>query len=323
MKAPRVSIVMPAYQAEATIGAAVSSVLGQSYRDLELVVVDDGSSDATAEIVAAHAGPVKLVRQENRGVAAARNRGIKEASGELISFCDADDYLFEQHLAALVAIYDGHDGRLATANCYWLFPGGIDRSKVRYKGRFPAPGEQRRAILEQNFLSTMSIFPRSLVDEIGPFDERKLRAEDWEFWLRAILSGYRVALQRRPLSLYRWGTASLSADLAAMDAEIEAVLDGIEKRFELTGDEREYVERRRAGPGPRQLGRAGDDALRAGRYREAARLYREAAALCPSERMLVWKARLLRPAPWLTGPSIRARQLRIERALGFERGHIR
>ncbi len=320
---PRVSVVMPAYQAERTIGAAISSVLSQTYRDLELVVVDDGSSDATADIVAAHHGPIQLLRQPNSGVANARNRGIAASNGELITFCDADDYLFDEHVEALVATYDGSSGGLVTANSYWLFPGGIAFSKKRYKGAFPAPDQQRRAILEQNFVSTMTIFPRNFAQEIGPFDERKLRAEDWDFWLRAIFAGYRVALQRRPLSLYRWGAAGLSSDREAMDAEVEMVYEGIEDRFQLTEQELDYVRRRKAGPGPRKLGRAGDEALRAGRYGEAARLYREAASLCPSERMLVWKARVMRPAPRLAGPLVRARQLRIERQLGFESDHMR
>ncbi|MGD0167535.1 MAG: glycosyltransferase [Gaiellaceae bacterium] len=320
---PRVSIVMPAFQAERTIAGAISSVLRQTYRELELVVVDDGSSDATAEVVRAHRGPIRLVHQENRGVAAARNRGISEATGELIAFCDADDFLFDKHIAALVATYERHDGRLATANSYWLLPGGIDASKKRYKGRFPAPARQRMSILEQNFVSTMSIFPRGLVDEIGPFNEQKSRAEDWDFWLRAIFAGYRVALQSVPLALYRWGDTGLSADRDAMDAEVETILDGVEERYELTDEERSYLSRRRAGLGPRKAGRTADDALRAGRYREAARYYNEAASLCPSERRLVWKARTIRLAPRLTGPLVRARQLRIERALGLGPDHVR
>ena len=320
---PRVSVVMPAFNAESSIGAAVASVLGQTYRDLELVVVDDGSTDATAAIVEAHSGPVRLVRQENAGVAAARNKGIAEASGELITFCDADDFLFAQHVEALVEVRDAHDGGLATANSWWVFPGGIHPTRMRYKGRFPEPDRQRLAILEQNFVSTMSIFPRSLVEEIGPFDEAKRRAEDWDFWLRAVFAGYRVALQRKPLSLYRWGSTGLSTDRDAMDAEVEAVYEGLEERVELSEEERDYVRRRLGGPGPRRLGRSGDEALRAGRYREAARNYREAAALTPSERPLVWKARVLGLAPRLLGPLVRSRQLRIERDIGFEEGHVR
>ena len=73
-------------------------------------------------------------------MAAARNRGIAEAQGELIAFCDADDVLLPLHLEELVATFDRHGGGIATSNCYWLFPSGIHPSRTRYKGRFPRPG---------------------------------------------------------------------------------------------------------------------------------------------------------------------------------------
>jgi glycosyltransferase involved in cell wall biosynthesis len=319
---PRVSVVMPAWQAERTIGAAVSSVLQQTYADLELVVVDDGSTDATGAIAAAHHGPVEVVRQENAGVAAARNAGIERARGELIAFCDADDVLLPGHLDALVTVWERHGG-VATANCYWLFPGGIDPSRVRYKGAFPPPERQRRAILEQNFVSTMSLFPKRIWEEIGPFDPERRQAEDWDFWLRAIFAGHRVALQPRPLALYRWSDAGLSAARDEMDAHVDALLRRAEQEQELTDDERDYVRRRLAGPGPRRLAREGDDALRSGRYADAARAYRGASGLVPSERPLVWKARAIGLAPRLVGPLVRARQLRIERRVGFDEGHVR
>ena len=320
--APRVSVVIPAHDAAATIGAAISSALWQSFADLEVVVVDDGSTDATAAIASSYGDPVRVVSQPNGGVAAARNRGIAEAAGELIAFCDADDILFEDHLAALVGLHDGHGG-IVTANAWWLLPGGIRRGHVRHKGRFPSPGDQRRAILEQNFLNIMSLFPRRLVDEIGPFDEALARAEDWEFWLRAIFAGHPVTHQHRPLALIRWGTTGLSSGAEAMDEAVREVLRRASTRPDLDDDERAYVERALAGPGARVLSREGDRALRAGGYDEATRLYREAAALCPSERRLVWKARALRIAPRIVGPAVRARQVRSEEAIGLSDDHER
>ena len=319
---PRVTVVMPAYQAAATVGGAVSSALSQTYADLELVVVDDGSTDATAAIAAAHGDHVRVVRQENSGVAGARNRGLQEAQGELIAFCDADDVLFPEHVEELVRLWDAHGG-IVTSNSYWLLPGGIHPSRTRYKGGFPKPDEQRRAILEQNFVSPLSLFPRSLADEIGLFPVERRRAEDWHFWIRAILAGHRIRLQPRPLSLYRWGTQSLSSARDAMDADVEAVYRELAERDDLLPDELAYVRRRLDGPSPRELAREGDRALRDARYRDAAKAYRAAATLVPSERMLRWKARVLGPAPRIVGPLVRARQLRLERLLGMRKEHVR
>jgi len=318
----RVTVVMPAFNAVPTIGGAVASVLGQTYRDFELVVVDDGSNDATAAIVRAHTGPIRLVQQENLGVASARNEGIAHAEGELIAFCDADDYLFPKHMEALVGRWE-REGGIVTANSYWLFPGGIDPSRVRYKGSFPKPRDQRRAILEQNFVSTMSVFPKRLIEEIGPFATDLARAEDWHFWMRAVYAGYHISLERRPLSLYRRGPTGLSAATAEMDAAVREVLMRAERELPLNDEERAYVGERLTHDDLAALARAADRALRDGRYREAGRGYAEAARLCPSERPLVWKARVLGLAPPLAGPLVRARQLRIETKVGYEQGHQR
>ena len=314
---PRVSVVMPAFGAARTIGAAVSSVLTQTYADLELVVVDDGSTDETAAIAAAHPAPVRVVTQPNAGVAAARNRGIAEATGDLIAFCDADDVLFPGHVEALVSTWE-RDRGIATANAYWLFPDGVHRSRTRHKGRFPRVRDQRRAILEQNFVSTMSIFPRTLPGDIGPFAEDLRRAEDWDFWMRAVFAGVPIVHQPRPLALYRWTDASLSADRSAMDESLREVLRRAAETLPLSDEERALVRRRLDGPDPRELGRRADDALRAGRYGEAAGLYRRMAAITPSERRLLLKARAMAAAPPLVGPLVRARQRRIDRDVGYD-----
>ncbi|MEA3020054.1 MAG: hypothetical protein QOI47_1578 [Actinomycetota bacterium] len=319
---PRVSIVMPAHRAAATIGAAVSGVLTQTCTDLELIVVDDGSDDATAAIVAAHDDDrVRLVRQDNRGVAAARNRGVAEATAPLIAFCDADDILLPGHVDALLRLERPRS--IVTANAYWLLPGGISPSKLRHRGAFPAPSSQRMAILEVNFVSTMSLFAKALVAEIGPFDESLQRAEDWDFWLRAVFAGYTIVHQPAPHALYRWTATSLSASRPEMDADVRRVIERAARRTDLQDDERAYLRRRLAGPDPRQLYRDAEQALREGRHREAAELYGRAAALVPHEQLLVWTARLMRLAPPLVGRVLQRRQRAKEDALGFDEGHVR
>lgn len=314
---------MPARDAAATIGAAVSSVVWQTYTDLELVVVDDGSIDGTPEVARAIPGPVRVVSQQAKGVAAARNTGIQHATAPLLTFCDADDLLFPQHIEALVATYDATRAAIVTANAYWLLPGGIDTRRTRHKGRFPPPADQRMAILHQNFVSTMSLIPRSMAAEIDGFEETLTRAEDWDFWLRAIFAGHRVAHQPRPLALYRWSDSGLSAARDEFHAADREVLARALARADLTSDERSYLELRMASPAPRALASEADSALRTREFVRAARLYRQAAGLCPSETALVQKARLISVAPPLIGRWLRARQLRIEHGLGFTENHVR
>lgn len=319
---PTVSIVMPAYRAASTIGAAVTGVLTQTQTSIELVVVDDGSDDATGAIVRSYDDSrVRLVTQPNMGVAAARNVGVDAASAPLIAFCDADDFLFPAHIAALLGLH--RKRAIVTANAYWLLPGGISPSKLRHKGRFPPIARQRMAILEQNFVSTMSLFPKSLLEEIGPFDESLRRAEDWDFWLRAIFAGYAVIHQPEPLALYRWSETSLSAAPDEMDVDVQRVLRRAADRADMRDDERAYLARRLNGPDPRQLYRDAEQALRDGRHREAADLYARAASLVPSERLLTWKARLLGVSPSIVGRVLQRRQRARERALGVGRGHVR
>lgn len=320
---PSVSVVMPARNAAATIGAAASSVLWQTYGDLELLVIDDGSTDATPHIVSALTGPVRLITQPPKGVAAARNRGIEEAAGGFVAFCDADDILFAEHLEALMRTHTESGLTIATANAFWLLPGGVDRRRTRHKGSFPRPADQRMAILHQNFVSTMSLFPRSLADEIGGFSESLTRAEDWDFWIRAILAGHRVAHQPRPLALYRWSDSGLSSARDEFHVADRNVLARVAERDDLSASERAYVDVRLSARPPRELASEADRALRHGDYRLAARRYREAAQLCPSETMLVRKARLMAVAPGVSGRVLRYRQVRIERSLGFGERHVR
>jgi hypothetical protein len=110
---------------------------------------------------------------------------------------------------------------------------------------------------------------------------------------------------------------------ATIGAAVSSVLGQTYRDVELKEEELAYVRRRRAGPGPRRLSRNGDEALREGRFDEAARLYSEATLLCPSKHPLVWKARILGLAPWLVEPLPRARPLRRENRLGFDAGHVR
>jgi len=302
--------VIPAHNAAATIGAALESVLWQTISDLEVIVVDDGSTDETAAIVSAHSDPrIRTLRQEQQGQSAARNHGIGEAAAPLVALLDADDVLFPDYLRSSLAVWRVSGG-IVTSNAYWLYPGGIDPRQVRHPRRLPRPPEQRRSLLEQNWVSPMSLFPSTLVTELGGFDTRLRHLEDWDFWLRAVYAGWVVHSQPRPLALFNRSQPSMSTVRASMVAAERDLFERMRERPDLKTPERAYVELRLASPSPVELIARAEQWIAEGEYHQASGALRQAAALCPTDRALVAKARALRAAPGATGRLLRRRSER-------------
>ena len=209
----------------------------------------------------------------------------------MITFCDSDDLLLGDHLAALVQVHDRRRVGLVTANAYYLYPGELSRSKLRYRGRFPSPAETAdgdpRAELpvDPDAISTASP-RRDRSSSQSRSDKRRTGTSGCGPSFMGI--GWH-SNQDRYQSSASVPTVSRATGMP-WTPTLSASSTGSSIRLRLTNEELAYLRRRRAGPGPRKLGRAGGVALREGRYRDAARLYREAAALTSSERMLVWKA---------------------------------
>ena len=107
---PRVSVIIPAYNADRYIAEAINSIFSQSYQDYEIIVVDDGSTDSTPEILQSYGSRIHSISQTNGGMAAARNLGIAAAKGELIALLDHDDIFLPDKLPAQVACFDSHPG---------------------------------------------------------------------------------------------------------------------------------------------------------------------------------------------------------------------
>ena len=303
---PRVSVVIPAYERPRRRSA------GRSRRSLwQTYATSRSSSSTTARATRPgrsrprSRSPSGSSRQENAGVAAARNRGLAEARGELIAFCDADDVLLPRHLEALLAVYEPNGG-IATSNCYWLFPGGIHPSRTRYKGRFPQPERQRLAILEQNFVSTMSLFPKALADEIGPFDDGLRGRRGLGLLAARGLRGPRgLAPARAARALPLGHEQPVRRARARMDEHAAAVLRKAAARARPAGrGARVPRQAARSGPGPAELGRRGDEALRdrplpRGRD-ELSRARPPSARASPRS---LRKARVMRLAPRLDRPT--------------------
>jgi glycosyltransferase involved in cell wall biosynthesis len=212
---PTLSVVIPAYDAAGTVAEAARSATTQSDVDLEVIVVDDGSRDRTAEIAAAEPG-VTVIRQDNRGPAAARNTGIRAASGDYVGFLDADDRLLPGWASAVIDLLQSGAQIAVTDTAVVDATTGRQISSYAEEVAFPAPPVQRRSILTANFIQSTACLRRSTLDDVGPFDESFRGVEDWDLWIRVLYAGGHALRDERCLSVYRRGHQSLSSNRVAM-----------------------------------------------------------------------------------------------------------
>jgi glycosyltransferase involved in cell wall biosynthesis len=216
---PAVSVIMPAFNVSRYIGDAIASALAQTYTDFELIVVDDGSKDGTADIAKAFAEAdprVRLVQQPNRGLAGARNTALRAARGDLFALLDSDDVWERQFLAEQVAILEARsDVDIVTGNGWYLE--GPNHGQLARPFPDPRPDPVLASIIGDEWsVFIMSVFRRRVYTTIGQFDEAMRSNEDYDFWLRAAMAGFTFVRNHRPLGHYRVRTDSLSASNVRM-----------------------------------------------------------------------------------------------------------
>jgi len=236
---PLVSVVVAAYNAARYIGDTCRSVLNQTYRSLELIVVDDGSTDATGNIVDALVASdprVRLIRQRNLGVAAARNRALAAASGEFIAPLDADDLWDPTKIERQVRRLQECGPGTGLVYCWWAWIDGtgavLDRSPP-----WREEGQVLQRLIEVNFTGNASVplYRRSLIEELGGYDAG-LRdngcqgCEDWDLVLR-IAGHCAVAVVPAVLVAYRRLGDSMSANCMTMWNSRARVMSALAARF--------------------------------------------------------------------------------------------
>ncbi len=226
MRSVHFTIVVAAFNAAATIGSAIRSVLVQTRQDFEVVVVDDGSTDGTAERAASFGGErvgVRVVRQPNRGPSAARNVGIAAARGSYVSILDADDLWLPEYLDVMGAALDGDREAAFAYTDAWVFDDTTRRIRRRSAMAYqrppvvvPEPPALFLELLERNFVYTSVTARRSVLEAVGGYDETLSAAEDWELWLRIARSGGRAVRAPGLLAIHRERPGSLSSNGIAM-----------------------------------------------------------------------------------------------------------
>jgi glycosyltransferase involved in cell wall biosynthesis len=201
--APCISVVIPVYNRASMVLEAVESVLAQTFKDFELIVVDDGSTDDTASLLVRFGSSLRLFRQEHLGVSAARNRGIAEARGQLIAFLDSDDLWLPEKLAVQASFLRTFPrAALCHTEEIWLRRGRRVNPRRRHA---KASGRAFVNLLRESLISPSSVvIRRSVLDEAGGFDESLPACEDYALWLK-ISRAHEVHLIDRALVVKRGG----------------------------------------------------------------------------------------------------------------------
>jgi glycosyltransferase involved in cell wall biosynthesis len=237
---PLISVIIPVYNGEKTIRETIQSVLNQTFQNFEILVINDGSQDATLEIVNSIQDPrLKVFSYPNAKQAASRNRGFSHSTGEFIAFLDADDLWTPNKLEAqLKALQDNPQAAVAYSwsNC-------IDETGkfLREASHSALSGDVYAKLLLCDFLDNGSnpLIRRQALIEVGSFDESLPPAEDWDMWLR-LAARYHFVAVPYPHILYRQSPNSESANFLRMASACERV---IELAFERTPDSLRHLKK--------------------------------------------------------------------------------
>lgn len=205
-----VSVIVPVYNAAATIAETIASVYSQQYSNWELILVDDGSKDNSLEILSGYNDPrVKVFSQPNRGVAAARNLGISKASGKYIAFLDADDLWRADKLQkSLEALTSGSYALVYTD--VMEFESDLKMARFHTYSEPVDVNDDYHRLLTHDYISTLTVVvEKEVLDTVGNFDEMLFGTEDWDLWIR-IAQAHSIFKVEEPLSFYRYSANGLS-----------------------------------------------------------------------------------------------------------------
>jgi len=230
--APLVSVIIPAYNARKWIDETLQSVRQQTWRDYEVVVVDDGGEDNLQHYLEiTYPNQLKVIRQENRGLSSARNTGFASASGRFICFLDADDLILPEKLETQVNILETYPHVGVVFSDYEMFSDGAPQFVDHQKPILWQEEDFWTILLRYNpIVVHAALVRRELIDRYGGFDEEMVSCADWDFWMRLVLHGVVFAFEKRKSALYRQRSDSLSRNRLT---KAEADLQVMNKAYEL------------------------------------------------------------------------------------------
>ena len=222
----KVSIVIPAYNAEPCLLETLESALSQTYPAHEILVIDDGSKDRTEEIARSFGDRVRYIKQQNQGIAGARNTGIREATGDWIAFLDHDDLFLPEKIEREVAELEKNPELVVVYSAFTYF---YSDGTTKLQPAFPARQLWPTLRYKTPILPSTSIIRRSALEEIGYFNPspRVRMIDDWDLWFRLIQRYSAKAFQDVPesLTMYRWWENNASKNYLPLTANVLHLLD--------------------------------------------------------------------------------------------------
>ena len=215
-----VSVVIPNYNCAAFLPDALESVFAQTYPHVEILVVDDGSTDDSLQVLEQYADRVRVFRQPNGGVSAARNHGIRESRGELVAFLDADDLWNPEKLARQVPLFDRPEVGLVYCAVEYIDEAGksLGTNRTGRRGRVL----RSIALLEGTIVlagGSTAVVRRECFDRAGGFDLEMSTAADWDMW-RRVACHYEIDVVREPLMKYRLRPSSMHRNIAVFEHDM-------------------------------------------------------------------------------------------------------
>jgi glycosyltransferase involved in cell wall biosynthesis len=224
-RAPRVSVVIPAWNAAHTLPETLASVFHQTFADYEVLVVDDGSTDTTPDLLGGYGDRIRVLRKANEGrPSTTRNLGVRAARGELIAFLDADDRWQPEKLARQVALFDRNPDLGLVYSAATVIDG---EGRTIRMARCPAAGRGRiyGLLSTRNFIiGSSAMARRAAIEAVGYYDESLTSAENWDLWIR-IARHWEIDFVPEPLTDYRVHSGNRSARVALRERNIFRILE--------------------------------------------------------------------------------------------------
>lgn len=318
---PAVSVIVPAYGVSAFIGATIRSLLGQSFTDFEVLVINDGSPDTAAlrDALAPFADRIRYIERVNGGPGAARNTGLRAARGAFVAFLDGDDLWAPTFLAEQVAFLRGAPERPDLVYADARLFGASSQAGRTCMELDPSTGDvtlERLLTGECKILTSTVVARRNAILGAGLFDETLECAEDYDLWLRLARNGARIAYQRKVLGYRRIHTTNLSGDNIRLCESVLLVLERLAAGTPLRRAERAALDgaiRRVCGELALEQGK---QSIARGDFRAARHALASANHAYRSWRWRSWKLRITRLGLQLTPGLLRqAYRLREQRQI--------